>query len=198
MKVLVACEYSGRVRDAFIKMGHDAISCDLLPTESPGPHYQGDVFNIINDDWDMMVAHPPCTYLSSSGMHWTVRGLRDPQLTEDAVGFFLRLWYTPIPMIAIENPIGIMSKKLRKPDQYIQPYEYGENASKKTCLWLSGLKELKPTNHIEPRIVQGKSRWENQTDSGQNILSPSKKRASMRSLTYQGWADAMAEQWGCK
>jgi hypothetical protein len=196
MKVLVACEYSGRVRDAFLKRGHDAVSCDILPTDSPGPHIQGDVLAALDQGWDLMIAHPPCTYLSSSGMHWTTRGLRDPQLTEDAASFFLALWNANIPMIAVENPVGVMSKRLRKPDQYIQPYEYGEDASKKTCLWLKNLPKLKPTELIEPRIIGGKKRWANQTDSGQNKLGPSENRAKIRSATYQGWADAMAEQWG--
>lgn len=196
MKVLVACEYSGRVRDAFIARGHDAISCDLLPTDSPGPHYQGDVFDIINNGFDLLIAHPPCTYLSSSGMHWTTRGLRDQQLTEDAAEFFLRLWSADIVKKAIENPIGIMSKRLRKPDQYIQPYNYGHDASKKTCLWLDGLPKLQSTKFIQPRQANGLPRWGNQTDTGQNRLPPSEQRAKIRSATYQGWADAMAEQWG--
>jgi len=196
MKVLVACEYSGTVRDAFIAKGHEAMSCDLLPTDKPGPHFQGNIADILDDGWDLMIAHPPCTYLSSSGMHWTPRGLRDPQLTEDAADFFLMLWNAQIPKVAMENPIGIMSKRLRKPDQYIQPYEYGEDASKKTCLWLRGLPLLKPTGYVEPRIINGKKRWGNQTDSGQNRLGPSEDRAKIRSATYQGWADAMAKQWG--
>lgn len=143
-----------------------------------------------------MIAHPECTYLCASGMHWTTRGLRDHQLTEDAVKFFLRLWNAPIEKIAIENPIGCMSKRLRKPDQYIQPYEYGDDVSKKTCLWLKNLPKLTPTQYVEPRIANGKKRWANQTDSGQNRLTPSDDRWKERSKTYQGWADAMAEQWG--
>lgn len=196
MKVLVACEYSGKVRDAFIAMGHDAISCDLLPTDSPGPHYQGNVFDIINDGFDLMIAHPPCTYLSVSGMHWTKRGLRDPQLTEDALKFVSDLMDAPIEMIAIENPISIISSRIRKPDQVIQPWHFGHDASKKTCLWLKNLPLLTPTNIIEPRIVNGKERWGNQTDSGQNKLPPSKDRWKIRSETYKGIADAMAQQWG--
>jgi hypothetical protein len=196
MKVLVACEYSGRVRDAFIKLGHEAMSCDLLPTDSPGPHYQGDVFDIINDGWDLMIAHPPCTYLSVSGMHWTTRGIRDPKLTEDALDFVSKLLNAPIKRIALENPVSIISSRIRKPDQIIQPYEYGHNASKKTCLWLQNLPLLKSTKIIEPRIVNGKKVWDNQTDSGQNKLAPSKDRWKIRSTTYQGIADAMAQQWG--
>lgn len=196
MRVLVACEYSGRVRDAFIANGHDAMSCDLLPTEAPGPHYQGDVFDIINDGWDLMIAHPPCTYLSVSGMHWTTRGLRDPQLTEDALEFVRRLMAAPIERIAIENPISVISSRIRKPDQIITPYQFGHDASKKTCLWLRNLPPLKPTLFVEPRIVNGRARWGNQTDSGQNKLAPSADRWKVRSETYEGIAKAMADQWG--
>ena len=196
MKVLVACEYSGKVRDAFIKIGHEAMSCDLLPTDSPGAHYQGDVFDIINDGWDLMIAHPPCTYLSVSGMHWTTRGLRDPKLTEDALEFVQRLLDAPIDRIALENPISVISSRIRKPDQIITPYQFGHDASKKTCLWLKNLPLLKSTDMIEPRIINGKKRWGNQTDSGQNKLAPSADRWKIRSETYQGIADAMAMQWG--
>jgi hypothetical protein len=195
MKVLIACEYSGVVRDAFIARGHEAISCDLLPTESDGPHYQGDVFDIIHDGWDLMIAHPPCTYLSVSGMHWTTRGLRNPQLTEDALDFVQRLMNAPIKQIAIENPISVISSRIRKPNQIITPYQFGHDASKKTCLWLQNLPLLRPTQMIEPRIVNGRKRWGNQTDSGQNKLPPSKDRWKIRSATYQGIADAMADQW---
>lgn len=196
MRVLVACEYSGRVRDAFLALGHDAMSCDLLPTDVPGPHYQGDVFDIINDGWDLMIAHPPCTYLSVSGMHWTTRGLRDPQLTEDALDFVQKLLDAPIERIALENPISVISSRIRKPDQIITPYQFGHDASKKTCLWLKNLQLLKQTEFIEPRIINGKKRWGNQTDSGQNKLAPSADRWKKRSETYQGIADAMAMQWG--
>ncbi len=196
MKVLIACEYSGTVRDAFIKAGHDAMSCDLLPTDVPGPHYQGDVFDIIHDGWDLMIAHPPCTYLSVSGMHWTARGLRDPKLTEDALEFVVGLMMVNIKMIAIENPVSIISSRIRKPDQIITPYMFGHDASKKTCLWLKNLPCLHPTNYVEPRVVDGKPRWGNQTDSGQNKLPPSKDRWKIRSKTFQGIADAMALQWG--
>ena len=198
MKVLVACEYSGAVRDAFIAAGHEAISCDLLPTEQPGPHYQGDVTNILNEGWDLMVAHPPCTYLSVSGMHWTRRGLRDPKLTEDALAFVQMLLDAPIDRIALENPISIISSRIRKPDQIINPWQFGHDASKKTCLWLKNLPPLVPTEIIAPRIVNGKKRWANQTDSGQNRLSPSDDRWKIRSQTYTGIAEAMACQWGSK
>lgn len=196
MKVLVACEYSGAVRDAFIARGHEALSCDLLPTDSPGPHYQGDVTDIINDGWDLMVAHPPCTYLSVSGMHWTTRGLRDPKLTEDALDFVKLLLNAPIERIALENPVSVISSRIRKPDQIITPYMFGHDASKKTCLWLKNLPPLKSTLMVEPRIVDGKKRWGNQTDSGQNKLAPSADRWKIRSETYRGIAEAMASQWG--
>lgn len=201
MKILIACEYSGRVRDAFIARGHAAMSCDLLPTDAPGPHYQGDVFDIINDGWDLMVAHPPCTYLSVSGMHWTTRGLRDPQLTEDALAFVQRLMDAPVERIAVENPISVISSRIRKPDQIISPYQFGHDASKKTCLWLKNLPLLTATQIVEPRIVitpSGKpaKRWGNQCDNyGQDKLPPSADRWKLRSATYQGIADAMAAQW---
>lgn len=193
MRVLVACEYSGAVRDAFRARGHDAMSCDLLPTDVSGPHYQGDVMNVINDGWDLMVAHPPCTYLSVSGMHWTTRGLRDPQLTEDALAFVRLLMDAPIERIAIENPVSIISSRIRKPDQIIQPWWFGHDASKKTCLWLKNLPHLLPTDTLPG---DSKTRRANQTASGQNKLSPSKDRWKVRSATYPGIAAAMAEQWG--
>jgi hypothetical protein len=196
MRVLVACEYSGAVRDAFIARGHDALSCDLLPTDAPGPHYQGDVRDVLEMGWDLMIAHPPCIYLSVSGMHWTRRGLRDPQLTEDALAFVRLLLAAPTPRIALENPVSIISSRIRKPDQIIQPYEHGHDASKKTCLWLKGLPPLRPTQLVPPRIVNGRQRWGNQTDSGQNRLSPSPDRWKLRSETYSGIAAAMADQWG--
>ena len=196
LKILVACEYSGKVRNAFAKQGHMAISCDLLESETSGLHYKGDVRNILDQGWDLMVAHPPCTYLSVSGMHWTIRGMRDPQLTEDALAFVQLLMDAPIHRIAIENPVSVISTRIRKPDQIVMPYEFGHDASKKTCLWLKNLPLLKPTNYIAPRIINGKKRWGNQTDSGQNKLTPSHDRWKIRSETYQGIADAMATQWG--
>lgn len=198
MKVLIACEYSGRVREAFRSLGHDVLSADFEPAEDGSPyHYQGDCFDLISDQhFDLMIAHPPCTYLSVSGMHWTSRGLRDPQLTVDALNFVRRLMSAPIEKIAIENPVSVISSRIRKPDQVIQPWWFGDDASKKTCLWLKGLPLLQPTKIVEPRIVGGKKRWANQTDSGQNKLSPSQDRWKERSRTYQGIADAMASQWG--
>lgn len=192
MRVLIACEYSGTVRDAFIKQGHDAMSCDLLPTDAPGPHHQGDVFDIIGDGWDLMIAHPPCTYLSVSGMHWTTRGLRDPKLTEDALSFVRQLMDAPIDKIAIENPVSVISSRIRKPDQIVQPWWFGDDASKKTCLWLKNLPKLTPTNMLEG---DHKTRRANQTETGQNKLAPSKDRWKIRSKTYQGIADAMSKQW---
>lgn len=196
MRVLMGCESSGAIRNAFRALGHDAWSCDLLPADDGSPyHYQGDVFDIINDGWDVATFNPPCTYLSVSGMHWTSRGLRDPKLTEDALDFVQRLMDCKIPKWALENPVSIISSRIRKPDQVIHPYEFGHDASKKTCLWLKGLPALRGTSYIEPRIVDGKKRWANQTDSGQNKLPPSADRWKIRSATYKGIAEAMASQW---
>lgn len=144
MRILVACEYSGRVRNAFAALGHDVLSADFEPAEDNSPnHYQGDCFDLIKDQsFDLMIAHPPCTYLSVSGMHWTSRGLRDPKLTEDALGFVRRLMDAPIPKIALENPVSVISTRIRPPSQIIQPWMFGEDASKKTCLWLKGLPNL--------------------------------------------------------
>ncbi len=213
MRVLVACEYSGTVRDAFIAQGHDAMSCDLLPTEKPnwtydgfsrirthhperGSHYEGSVLDILDQDWDLMIAFPPCTYLCSSGLHWNKRTPGRAQKTEDALEFVRQLLDAPIPRIALENPVGCISTRIRKFDQSIHPYQFGHDASKKTCLWLKGLPHLAPTKYVEPRLVGGRKRWANQTDSGQNRLGPSEDRWKIRSKTYQGIADAMAQQWG--
>lgn len=197
MKVLVACESSGNVRDAFLSKGHDAWSCDLLEGNS-SRHIVGPVEDILYDGWDLLIAHPPCTYLSVSGMHWTKRGLRDPKLTEDALEFVRLLMNAPIKKKCIENPVSVISTRIRKPDQIIQPYEFGHDASKRTCLWLENLPLLAKdsNNYVEPRIVNGKKRWSNQTDSGQNKLTPSADRWKERSETYKGIALAMAEQWG--
>ena len=196
MRVLVACEYSGTVRNAFASLGHFALSCDLLPTEKPGNHYQGDVRDILNDGWDLMIAHPPCTYLCSSGLHWNKKRPDRAKLTEEALSFVQLLLNAPISKIALENPIGAISTRIRKPDQTIQPYQFGHDASKATCLWLKGLPPLRPTQFVEPRMVDGKKRWSNQTDSGQNRLPPSADRWKIRSETYPGIAEAMARQWG--
>lgn len=196
MRVLVACEYSGTVRDAFLRAGHEALSCDLLPTDVPGPHHQGDVRDVLGQNWDLMVAHPPCTYLCSSGLHWNKRVPGREALTQEAVEFVRLLLDAPIPRIAVENPIGRISTAIRKADQYVQPHEYGHDASKRTGLWLKNLPKLVPTLRVPPRMVDGKPRWGNQTDSGQNRLGPSEDRWKIRSETYVGIAEAMATQWG--
>jgi hypothetical protein len=197
MRVLIACEYSGAVRDAFIRAGHYAASCDLLPSESPlGDHYKCDVREVIDHGWDLMIAHPPCTFLCSSGLHWNKRRPERAQQTAEALDFVRMLLDAPIERIALENPIGCISTQVRKPTQTIQPWQYGHDASKSTCLWLKNLAPLVPTQTIEPRMVAGRKRWANQTDSGQNRLPPSADRWKIRSETYQGIADAMAAQWG--
>ena len=273
MRVLIACEYSGIVRDAFLEKGHDAMSCDLLPTESPGPHFQGDVRDILDgwkpvvfafdmlecdcceepfcpehnmhywechcygptqDDleyeeingvlmarpidsphWDLMIAHPDCTYLTCSA-EWaykdgpyhqkvkpeTLVGESRRIAREEALSFVDTLFKAPIKRKAIENPRGVISTRIRKASQYIQPYEYGDDASKITGLWLDGLPLLRPTQKVPGRIVEwpkgsGKmvERWGNQTDSGQNKLTPGPNRWKERAKTYQGIANAFAEQW---
>lgn len=171
------------------------MSCDLQSSRVLGPHYQGDVRDVMDFPWDLMIAHPPCTHLSVSGsLHFPAKKLTGKQ--QSAVSFFMMLAKSDIPKIAIENPIGIMSTLWRKPDQIIQPYEFGEDASKATCLWLKGLSKLTRTQRIQGRIVNGRERWANQTDSGQNKLGPSDTRAKERSVTYPGIANAMASQWG--
>ena len=183
MKVLIACEYSGAVRDAFIAKGHDAMSCDLLPTDKPGPHYQGNVFDIIDDGWDLMIAHPPCTHLAVSGArHFSEKRADGRQ--QEAVEFFLKLAVSKIPRIAIENPVCIMSSFWRKPDQIIQPWMFGHGETKATCLWLKNLNALVPTDIVEGR----EARIHN--------LPPTPDRWKLRSKTYPGIAMAMASQWG--
>ena len=197
MRVLVACEYSGVVRQAFRAKGHDAWSCDLLPADDGSAyHIQGDVLEVINDEWDMMLAFPPCTFLCSSGLHWNGRTPGRAEKTEQALDFVRALMGADVAKIVIENPVGRISTAIRKPDQYIHPHQFGHDASKKTGLWLKGLPLLEPTNDIAPRMVNGKPRWGNQTDSGQNKLPPSKDRWKIRSQTYEGVANAMAAQWG--
>lgn len=183
MKVLVACEYSGRVRDAFLALGHDAMSCDLLPTDVDGPHYQGDVFDIINDGWDLMIAHPPCTHLAVSGArHFAAKQASGVQ--QEALQFVQRLLDAPIQRIALENPISIISSRIRKPDQIIQPWQFGHGETKATCLWLKNLPLLIPTNFVEGR------------EARIHKMPPSADRWKKRSETYQGIASAMAQQWG--
>lgn len=254
MRILIACEESQAVCKAFRAKGHEAYSCDILLSSGgqPGWHIQADVLTVIDSEWDAIIAFPPCTYLCSSGMHWTTRGLRDPKLTEDAKMFVRRIWTTGCPRIAIENPVGALSMTLRKPDQIIQPWMFGDDASKATCLWLKGFPTLKHTKIIAPKHFRpviyasdlplceccgepwcqeheehyadcacygptqdglryvrvngyefacedtfiGKPVWRNQTPSGQNKLGPSDDRARLRAKTYQGIADAMADQWG--
>lgn len=192
LRVVVICETSGHVRDAFRELGHDAISCDLLPTDAPGPHHQGDAREILKNGGDILIAFPTCTYLCSSGMHWTTRGRRDPRLTEDALDFVRLILSAPFPHIALENPVGVISTRIRKPDQIIQPWQFGHPESKATCLWLKDLPTLKPTNVCEK---PPSGRWLNQTPTGQNKLGPSATRWKERSKTYQGIAVAMAKQW---
>jgi len=201
VKVLIACEYTGIVRDCFLAMGHEAMSCDIIDTEVEGPHYKGDVRDVLEDGWDLMIAHPPCTYLCSSGLHWNKRMPERELKTVEALNFIKDLWEAPINRICLENPVGCINTRLKfmpKP-QYIQPYYFGEDASKKTGLWLKNLPELKDTEYIEPRIVVKNNkeykRWSNQTDSGQNAMPPSKTRGQDRSRTYFGIASAMALQW---
>lgn len=181
MKVLIACEYSGRVRDAFIANGHDAMSCDLLPTESPGPHYQGDVRDILGDGWDMMIAHPPCTHLAVSGARYFYRKQEEQR---EALDFVRLLLDCDIPRIALENPVSVISSQIRKPDQIIQPWQFGHGEQKKTCLWLKNLPPLFSTC-----VVPGR-------EQRLYLLPPSADRWKLRSTTYQGIADAMANQWG--
>lgn len=193
MRILIACEMSGRVRDAFRAKGHWAYSCDILSSMGSNQfHLKGDVRAFIGREWDMMIAFPPCTYLCSSGLHWNKRRPERQWQTNEALQFVKLLMDSSIPRIALENPIGCISSQIRKPDQIIQPWQFGHAESKATCLWLRGLPKLKPTK-IMPLPNSG--RWDNQTASGQNKLTPSPTRAMERSKTYQGIADAMAEQW---
>lgn len=194
MRVLIGCESSGVVRRAFRDRGHCAWSCDLLPAEDDSPyHFLGDLLEVIGQGWDLAIFHPPCTYMASSGLHWNKRVPGRTALTEKSLAFVRRLMDAPIDKIAIENPIGCISSRIRKPDQIIQPWQFGEDASKATCLWLKGLPLLQHTNVLPGGRL---ARRANQTPSGQNKLGPSPDRWRERSRTYQGIADAMAEQWG--
>lgn len=221
-RVLIGCEFSGTVRDAFRRQGIYAMSCDLLATTSPGPHYQGDIFEVISDGWDLAIFHPPCTYLSVSGQHWN-HNPKPPRYggaqTEQALEFVRRLMavhdtsygyiyscrHKPIKRWCVENPVSIISTRIRKASQYVQPHDFGSDASKRTGLWLHNLPPLDsgPYPRIPGRMVEwprgsGKmvERWANQTDSGQNRLAPSEDRWAERSVTYPGIAHAMAVQWG--
>ena len=196
MKVLIACEFSGTVRDAFSKLGHDAWSCDLEPTQTEGNHYQGDMFDIVNNGWDLIIAHPPCTHLAVSGARHFEKKRADGR-QQQGIDFFMRVANIDVPKLAVENPIGIMSTLYRKPEQIIQPYEYGHGTTKATCLWLKGLPLLKPTNIVDKGEVvtfaSGKrmSKWFYESSQ-----LPPKERERMRNKTFQGIADAMADQWG--
>jgi hypothetical protein len=202
VNVLIGFESSGRVRDAFAAKGHNAASCDLLPSEAPGNHYQCDIFELLDktlDFWDLFIFHPPCTFVCGSGIHWNKRRPERAVKTQEAIEFAKRLWTLPFKKGVMENPVGVLSSVIGKP-QVIQPYNFGEDASKATCLWLRGLPRLNGTSYFPPRVVQynGKEvkRWSNQTDSGQNRLAPSEDRWKERSRTYLGIAKAMADQWG--
>ena len=213
MRVIIGFAFSGIERDMFAAMGHDAWSCDLLPCETPGKHYQGDIRDILYDGWDMMIAHPDCTYLTCSA-EWaygngpyhqkvkpeTLVGAARCKARDDALDMVRLLLAAPIKRKAIENPRGVISTRIRPASQYIQPYDYGEDASKITGLWLENLPLLQPTKRVPGRIVthNGKQveRWANQTDSGQNRLTPGPDRWKERARTYRGWSDAFAAQWG--
>ena len=201
LKVLIACESSGNTRRAFRALGHDAWSCDLQPADDGSPyHFQRDVRDVLPYYWDLLISHPTCTFLCSSGLHWNKRRPERAALTDDAV-LFARMFIdgpetAHIAKRVTENPIGCLSSRVRKPDQIIQPHEFGHDASKATCLWITGLPLLIPTCHVPPRLVDGKKRWANQTDSGQNKLPPSADRWKIRSETYSGISEAMAQQWG--
>ncbi len=200
LRVLVACEFSGTVRDAFIKRGHYAVSGDLLPSDNGGPHFQGDVLDILGWGWDLMVAHPPCTYLSVSGQRWCSGDSAEAVVRrvkrEQAVEFFRKMLEAPVPRIAVENPVSIASSRIRKPDQTFHPHHFGHPSEKRTCLWLKNLPKLRHTNVVKPEYhVSGTgrrwSKWFWDTS-----MMPVSIRGHERSKTFQGIADAMAEQWG--
>lgn len=196
MKVLVACEYSGVVRDAFRNKGHDAYSCDIIDCDGDQRwHIKGDVLNILNDSWDLMIAHPPCTHIAVSGCRHFDKKRADGR-QQAAIEFFMQLINAPIDKICVENPVSIMSTVYQKPTQYVQPYQFGDPVSKKTCLWLKNLSQLVPTNVVQPKkttTASGKvyDAWWLYTSG-----LPIKDRGRVRSKTFQGIADAMANQWG--
>lgn len=206
MKVLVACEESQAVTIELRKRGHEAYSCDIMDCSGGHPewHIKDDVSKLLAMKWDMIIAFPPCTYLTVSGLHWNKKNPERAEKTEDAVEFFMMFANADCDRIAIENPVGCISSRWRKPNQIINPYQFGSNASKKTCLWLKGLPDLEHGTYIEPRIVDGKKRWDNQMDNGQNITLNEQGKVCgwntdeikrLRSKTYPGIAKAMAEQW---
>ena len=195
MRVLVACEYSGVVRDAFIKAGHVAVSCDLLPTDSPGHHYTCDVREILHEknrgQWDLMIAHPPCTHLAVSGAAWFKEKIADGR-QQKALDFVQMLMDAPVDKICIENPVSVISSRIRKPDQIIQPYMFGHKETKATCLWLKGLPKLVPATDLKDETMALPKNKRMRL----HYLPPSEDRWKIRSRTYQGIADAMAQQWG--
>lgn len=207
MKVLIGCEFSGTVRDAFIARGHDAMSCDLLPTEKPGPHFQGDVFEAIGmQKWDLAIFHPPCTYLTVSANKWmkdqpprksgALVGAARREAQKEAIEFFMKLWNCDIPRIAIENPIGVMSTVFRKPDQVVQPWQFGDDSSKSTCLWLRGLQPLRSVHIVKPRIVVYGGKNYSASHYRDCMGLSMKEWQTIRSKTFPGIASAMADQWG--
>ena len=191
MRVLIACEYSGTVREAFKARGHYAMSCDLLPTEQPGNHYQGDVFDIINDGWDLMIAHPPCTDIAVSGAAWFKEKIADGR-QQAALDFVRLLMAADIPQIAIENPVSVISSKIRKPDQIIQPWMFGHMEQKSTCLWLKGLPKLVETNNVKEEMMLLPKKDRERI----HYTPPGPNRWKIRSTTFKGIALAMASQWG--
>lgn len=204
VRVLIACECSGVVREAFnAYSGIEAVSCDLQPAGDGRSdfHRKCDVREILSEGWDAMIAHPPCTFINGDGLHWIKRGRIESdgrariEHYREALDFVRLLLDAPVEHIALENPIGAITKEIRKWTQKIQPYQFGDDASKATCLWLKNLPPLQPTGYAQPRIVNGSPRWSNQTDSGQNKLPPSAERGKLRSVTYPGIAAAMAAQW---
>lgn len=190
MRVLVACEYSGIVRDAFIADGHDAVSCDILPTESPGPHIQGDVLNVLGEGWDLMVAHPPCTHLSVSGARWFKSGHKDMSLRNEAIDFVIKLMMADIPHIAIENPVSVIASYIRPSDQVIQPWQFGHPECKSICLWLKNLPTLIPTNIVYDEMMKLPVSVRNR------IWYMGSGHGKERSRFFEGIALAMADQWG--
>jgi site-specific DNA-cytosine methylase len=202
MRVLVACEYSGVVRDAFIQAGHNAMSCDILPSDVPGPHHQGDVVAILNDGWDMMIAHPPCTHLAVSGAKHFAKKIADGR-QQAALDFVQALMDAPIPRICIENPVSIISTRIRKPDQIIQPWQFGDQAQKTTCLWLKNLPALTPTKivdkgefYVSPSGKRLPAWYGDASVNGKKLAYGSEAMKKIRSTTFSGIADAMATQWG--
>lgn len=196
-RIIIGCEVSGNVRDAFLARGFDCWSCDLRPSVRAGPHIIGDVRRVLRFGcWACAILFPPCQYLAASGLHWKTRDPDRAALTEEALAFVADLFAAPVPMLAIENPRGCIGTRIAPASQTLQPFQYREDASKATCLWLRNLPKLRPTGWVEGREVNGVTRWSNQTDSGQNRLAPSPERADLRAETFPEVAAAMALQWG--